>query len=1386
MQNPQLAPEVQGTDLSPPDLLAKQLDLLMKMPHGQRKTAVAGIGRVHGNRHVQRLVEALNSPPPALSMLPAGVIAKSAEDSEEEEPEISEFQSLKIQLKLLSVQSLSLNKTNTPTTARRNSVEPQRQTNRILRSSGIAPTIQRDQKKKMRSSAEESIAKYKLPEGADFQVFGHIILVRHSWLKKDPDYKVSGFRTPAPQAIASLLRSFRAAGILSWITDDQIDTVTPQLYIKGKRKKKDKTIPIGLGADVFGFFGAGPGSPDILWRDAGKGMTLIVGRKIVAGKSGKALDKLAESIIVALETKTNMKVPDSIRPKFLGLLKKDAQNLPSDRKALAIDFSVTTMEVIFGKDVWAGYLEKKPPAEELAKPGKGGMRFTRGVKNEDKKYFEEWVKKNISAKTAHEAKHDQPDQVISQQFIDLLKRIDKHPQKKEILAKLNQKPTDDTRKVKSRPLDTQALENIISDAELSAAYKKTGMKPPTGGIKEKLALDEPVEGKIINRSGYLHAGEKAQFYFKVRDKVDVLRVPWVFAQWVIIDKADLNKQVAKDRTSHMDLPTKEPDYFGHTFTKKGTYEIHAFVRHNFYRPAHFKIDVEVRTEAERMAERRTEGFKGMGGYKRIRHDFDTSSFNERYGTKKYDVGEKFEGTLPSNFKRLSFDERTQFIKKDRERAKKMLARYEKGKSSRDKEITKQIKAYLKRLDKMEKELTSEKKRGYNFIEARATFLSRKSGIKDAHLHLLVGVKLGRNKADVRIHDYTQLWENKNYLFSAEADSYEKALEEAFVDMCKSYPPGRLSFIAEKISDKGKAETTGKTIGFELDTGTAWKAVKSVVYDPYVQLAVNVLAVLTMIFLPVTTPVILPLLISYNVINELDRMEELFTKGKLTWKEGAASVGSIALEFLPILGRAKVFLRAGKRTWFVIEGAQIAGQTVIVTRETLNDLENLRDNHVKNLAVIEEHIQQLEKTNPSDPKLPELKKKRDRLMKEVRDHADNTVLKAAARAGMIIIPGVVGAEVSRRQFKKQLDDLVSNKYVVNNPEAVKARGKAYVDSYTGTIVADTSKITAAQLAALQKQALKRHKKLFELFGTPNVKIVKGTGNELVISKKKDTYIVTLAKGQTLDDALIDISKRAKFIYGGRISREHFKTDIATQKKLFEDAKRLRREQEKMARDLMDQLNIEGEAYSILKRKRFKKFVAGILEKMKRKGYAHVHEMDDIVRGRMNLETYEDVLEMVKALRNQKKYAIKEIVAPRTREGVKKGYPRFHVILRDPKTGLTHEWQIGTKATTRVFEKPGIIIPKGLKLKKGMKPDIHDIEYDIFKAVQEKHGELAQKLGIPAFRKKVASIAAETGTKGSKIPQNVLDKKIDALHDEASKILEKLVEQKGADWVQQFYH
>jgi hypothetical protein len=286
------------------------------------------------------------------------------------------------------------------------------------------------------------------------------------------------------------------------------------------------------------------------------------------------------------------------------------------------------------------------------------------------------------------------------------------------------------------------------------------------------------------------------------------------------------------------------------------------------------------------------------------------------------------------------------------------------------------------------------------------------------------------------------------------------------------------------------------------------------------------------------------------------------------------------------------------------------------------------------------------------------------------------------------------------------------------------------------------------------------------------------------------------GQTITGGIrllrgLDI-KTEKVAKNGRktvldMSPEEFEKDKEAQRALFAMAKDLRGKQQSFADTLLSENKIRGgKAKSILKRDNFDEFVKGVVAKCKRNGYTRIGQMDDIVRGRFDLRTEKDVNTIAAALKDQSKYPVTQIIAPRRpQKDGGFGYPRWHIIVKAPDTGLTHEWQVGTRAVTEVFETPGIKLPEGVKLGPGMKNDLHDIEYDIFRVgIKRKYPKVHKRHGLPEFHKEVDAVAAEAGRKGAKTPD--LKKKIVKLHEDAAMHLQKLVDEFGPDWLKQFYH
>lgn len=266
----------------------------------------------------------------------------------------------------------------------------------------------------------------------------------------------------------------------------------------------------------------------------------------------------------------------------------------------------------------------------------------------------------------------------------------------------------------------------------------------------------------------------------------------------------------------------------------------------------------------------------------------------------------------------------------------------------------------------------------------------------------------------------------------------------------------------------------------------------------------------------------------------------------------------------------------------------------------------------------------------------------------------------------------------------------------------------------------------------------------------------------------------------------------------ITTAQLQHDHAIQKMVFDAARELQQIRDAEGRHLLKELNIQGGlTYAVLKRDTPEDFVIGILEKMNRKGYSSLSEVPDAVRGRFNLPDWESVEQVAKALEEQHPH-IEPSHTERPRKtkphGIFHRYPRYHLVLKGPCTLLLHEWQIGTLATSVLFEAPNFGYPSipvppllkqaAAKWGKEFNGDLHDIEYDLFQSYARKNPETADRLGIRAFIIDVAGIADQTVDGMKAIPH--LEREIYRLHEGAARLLQKLVEEEGPDKIVDYFH
>jgi hypothetical protein len=190
-----------------------------------------------------------------------------------------------------------------------------------------------------------------------------------------------------------------------------------------------------------------------------------------------------------------------------------------------------------------------------------------------------------------------------------------------------------------------------------------------------------------------------------------------------------------------------------------------------------------------------------------------------------------------------------------------------------------------------------------------------------------------------------------------------------------------------------------------------------------------------------------------------------------------------------------------------------------------------------------------------------------------------------------------------------------------------------------------------------------------------------------------------------------------------------------------------------------------------------FIGKVLEKQRRwKEPEIIGEMTDMSRGRFDVDSFDEAAAIAESLESRftKAFGADNVTVKPPRDV----YKRFHILVRDPHTGVFHEWQIGTKALTKFIEEVPVRMPKGVLLHGD---DFHVVMYDVLAKLDEpdiriRHGlpdNIADDIGLSTLQKKYDALMVEAGnaTKGTPEPIN-FDARLAELADDLGDALENL--------------
>ncbi len=924
--------------------------------------------------------------------------------------------------------------------------------------------LQREPPKGAKTAPAET--KFPIPPGKNFQWYRQgmtfLVSVSKQWLL---DRKVAPDSTEIPIPIVTEMVS-TIADVAPWVDLPTLNKGVRAMTLDAPLSEVPATIPIRMSEFLAGFVGNPPGQ-EVVVQPSGDGAVLFVDtglvRKHLADPAAtKVVDSTFSAVLFgALETALKQTMGADREEGFRTTLYRDWEwDLPAplDQVGRSVNFRLAAddLEGLFGPD-W-GAKAARGDAKDAGRVKGHGVGLPESLKDDWPKIMA--VMKEIVGAPVGPKKKDEPRLSISEKDALLLLKIANSPLRSEIIARLTRTGGGGD---KTASLG-DVLEAVIEEQELKDARKRLGFGDPgTGG--ETPVLKRPVHGNIVLTGGRPVPGKEAVFTFEVTDDVDALRAPLIQIQWVVYPKGKPKEIFDDELNTYSPLRGDGPindKLFEVTFPSAGEYVVEAIVNHNFYLTAHFKSELKVLTEEQEVAFQEKgplSGFAAPTGAKTEKHTFDdVGSVSSAAG---YDEGTITRGKLDPAFNAGTLADRLKAIDAEIVRVDKLFKQYEKRPGDQAAAVRNWAEDYLKTLREGRTKIDADGK-DTRMVPCTGVYVSRSKKAPSKALDLICLQKKTADGYTVTLHDLSQVYESENYEFSVDNDTAEGAYEEVFVEAAESYPDGTLS-IAFQGWDEKKQEPTGSYVKFRKVTDTVGKDIKTNVFDPAINIAVNIAAAVMMV-VPGLQAAGFILAVSWNTSQTLADLEEKAAKGTLKDKDYLYAGASFALDLLPVVGRSARMVSLGRKAFYVIEGVQLSGQALLVTAQGMEQIEKLRNGVIAKLAKLNEKITELERVNPSDPELESMRAQQEKLIKEGEDAVKSVYGSMIAQQAMVMVAGGVLQHAAIKKFGARLGELeTTGRFAHRDGEPVR------YDFAERKIIGDREKMTQAEFEKAERIA-----------------------------------------------------------------------------------------------------------------------------------------------------------------------------------------------------------------------------------------------------------------------------------------------------------------------------
>ena len=683
------------------------------------------------------------------------------------------------------------------------------------------------------------------------------------------------------------------------------------------------------------------------------------------------------------------------------------------------------LATIFGREAWDGWKKGDADREDPIERASGPIeRFT----PQERTRIQAWLKPSSDGELPQDRR-----------LLRLVEQLEHDPE----LASAYRAFTSRT----ARPTTVLGLEADIERARVEVDRHRLGIgESPTIENMVDPASEVDVPGRIRQR-GLILAGYSTTLSLVldwgrmsgVGDKQALETGKWSSVVDWVFERCDVEgprsspgvpvAMIEKQRVSYT-TNTMELD---HTFElasneRRGVWRVHAFLYSSHLAPLHVTADLEIKTEDARMDDLRAAsgmtamvptGVKGEADDFPLRNkdneliffmpDYELLRGHLPFVANEDHTGSVIDAELPAGFVARSLEQQLGDFDREIENTRALHDYLDKQGEQVASEVAERR---IANLQEAKQSLQSDRQDGWQRFELRGAFLSRHPEAESGPLELFGSVRpgpivAGYQTIEIQIRDFSERVSADHYTFTGGSTTFASALERAFVELCKTYPDGKVAITAEDAALQ-------RVVGFELATSAPWKSFKAHVYAPAVKLAVNLAATALMIFDPVAAGAVMPALIVYN---ELDNVDDLMTRhanGTLTGTHTVLTLSQIGLDVLPCVHGAAQ-LSGGTAVAFKV--MTVSAQTVVMGLQAFEAAREIQDNSIAAMAERYKELTELAAThNPSDPEIERLRAEIDAGAADIRLATYEQFVSAIGNHAMFLL----NSHISRVRSEEEQD------------------------------------------------------------------------------------------------------------------------------------------------------------------------------------------------------------------------------------------------------------------------------------------------------------------------------------------------------------------------------